>query len=276
MPADFLPPRKSLGQNFLQDPNIIRNIVGALALKEGDQVVEVGPGRGALTNELLAAPIDLTVIEFDRDLAQYWRQREHAADCVANLKVIEGDVLDVDFTEALATEAESKAEAEPHRPVKLVGNLPYHISSPILLHLREHAALFERAVVMLQKEVVDRLAASPGSKTYGRLSVVLQQAFAVTSLFDVSKGAFFPPPKVTSAVAELVPHNAHPLNDTDAFSDLVKTAFSQRRKTLRNNVKNTPYLAQLEALKVDLTRRAETLSVDEFVALANHLTATTN
>ena len=253
----FHAPRKSLGQNFLQDPNIVRKIVGAVGATPNDVVLEIGPGRGALTELLIDSGCQLHLVEFDRDLVEYWQER---AGGNRKLKVHGGDILNFDF---------KTLGLQPGQKLKIVGNLPYNISSPILIHLLDYTHLIERAIIMLQKEVIDRLVASPNNKTFGRLSVVIQQSFDVTALFNVPNTAFFPPPKVTSSVAQLLPHSRHTVSNQAVFSDLVKTAFSQRRKTLRNNVKKSPYQDTLENSSIDLGRRAETLSVAEFVAPAN-------
>ena len=257
MSHTFNAPRKSLGQNFLQDPNIIRKIVGAVGITANDVVVEIGPGRGALTDLLIDTGCRLHLIEFDRDLVSYWQDR---ASTLKRLSVHGGDVLQFDFS-SLALSLGQK--------VKVVGNLPYNISSPILIRMLEHTSLIDRLVIMLQKEVIDRLEAQPNTKIYGRLSVVLQQAFDIHALFTVPNTAFFPPPKVTSAVAQLIPHTRFNIRDQHVFADLVKTAFAQRRKTLRNNFKKSPYQSTLDNSEIDLGRRAETLSVLEFVELAN-------
>lgn len=257
MNSTFNAPRKSLGQNFLQDPNIVRKIINALGLRADDIVLEIGPGRGALTEHLLDAGVRLHLVEFDRDLVAYWQERaaEHP-----QLTVHSADILNFDFAELDLT---------PGQQIKVVGNLPYNISSPILILLLDYAYLLERVVIMLQKEVIDRLSAHEGNKQFGRLTVMVQQTFNVDALFNVPNTAFFPPPKVVSSVAELIPHTRLPLLNRKVFGELVKMAFAQRRKTLRNNFKLSPYWPQIEALELDLTRRAETVSVAEFVRWSN-------
>ncbi len=253
--SSFARPRKSLGQNFLQDPNIIRKIVSALNVQADDRVVEIGPGRGALTELLMPLAAELHLIEFDRDLAAYWR--EHPA---TNLVVHESDVLNFDFTE-LCEQA----------PIKVIGNLPYNISSPVLFQLLPHAAAITSQVVMLQKEVVERMAAAPGSKQYGRLSVMLQYRYNIEKLFIVPPTAFFPRPKVESAIARLQPKPQVEL-EARSLADLeylVKCAFSQRRKTLRNTLKPLLSSEQIEGLEIDPSLRAESLAVIQFVQLAN-------
>lgn len=257
----FNAPRKSLGQNFLQDPNIIRKIVNALGIKPGDTVLEIGPGRGALTELLLESGCNLHLVEFDRDLAKYWQQQ---AEEFPQLTVHSADILDFDFDEL---------QLEPDQRIKIVGNLPYNISSPILILLLDYVNIIERLVIMLQKEVIDRLSASEGSKQFGRLTVMVQQTFTVSALFGVPNTAFFPPPKVASAVAELIPHDQYPVNDRVVFGALVKMAFAQRRKTLRNNFKLSDHWPLLESTDFDFARRAETVSVEEFVEWSNRISA---
>ncbi len=259
MNSSFNAPRKSLGQNFLQDPNIVRKIINALGLRADDVVLEIGPGRGALTEHLLEAGCRLHLVEFDRDLVAYWQER--AAE-YPQLTVHAGDILNFDFAELDLT---------PGQQIKVVGNLPYNISSPILILLLDYTHLLERVVIMLQKEVIDRLSAHEGNKQFGRLTVMVQQAFNVDALFNVPNTAFFPPPKVVSSVAELIPHTRLPVVSRKVFGELVKMAFAQRRKTLRNNFKLSQYWPQIEALDIDLTRRAETVSVAEFVGWSNAL-----
>lgn len=259
----FAAPRKSLGQNFLQDPNIIRKIVASLNIKKDDVVVEIGPGRGALTELMLPLAQHLHLVEFDRDLARYWRER---ADENAGLVVHEHDVLKFDLQEVLTT---------TERRIKVIGNLPYNISSPVLFHLMQFAARIDFQVVMLQKEVVDRMSSNSGNKQYGRLSVMLQYRYQIENLFTVPASAFFPPPKVESAIARLTPKRAieRPVNNLVDFEHIVKQAFSQRRKTLRNTLKGHLSAEQIESVGVSPQARAEVLSVDNFVDLTNLYTA---
>ncbi len=251
------PPKKQLGQHFLADRHYIDRIVMAVNPKEGDFLVEIGPGQGAITLPLLRQHPRLTVIEFDRDLIA---PLTAAAAPLGELTIVHRDVLQVDFTE-LAGEGK----------LRLVGNLPYNISSPILFHALDHAAAISDMTFMLQKEVVDRMAAAPGSKVYGRLSVMLQAWCEVTSLFVVPPGAFRPPPKVDSAVARLVPRDPAKvgIEDPQRFAAVVKAAFGQRRKTLRNALDGVCCPAQFEAAGVRSDARAEQLEVADFIALAN-------
>ena len=256
-PVFTAPAKKQLGQHFLADRHYIDKIVMAVNPKDGDRLVEIGPGQGAITLPLLRVHPTLTVIEFDRDLIA---PLTAAAEPLGDLTIVQGDVLRVDFTALAAGE-----------PIRLVGNLPYNISSPILFHALEHAAVIRDMHFMLQKEVVDRMAAGPGSKVYGRLSVMLQAYCQVTSLFVVPPGAFRPPPKVDSAVVRLVPRDPATINihDHKRFAEVVKAAFGQRRKTLRNALNNVVSAEQFVAAGVRPDARAEQLDVAEFIALAN-------
>lgn len=246
--------RKRFGQHFLTDDGIIDAIVRAIRPQPGDALVEIGPGLGALTGPLLEHCQPLTVIELDRDLAAKLRRRP-------GLEVIEADVLTVDFA-ALA-----KAKA---RPLRVVGNLPYNISTPILFHLLGAAAHVEDQHFMLQKEVVDRMAAAPGSKVYGRLSVMLQWRYDIESLVEVPPESFDPPPRVDSAVVRMVPWPEPAVLDLPRFEALVASAFSQRRKLLRHSLGKW-LEAQGFTGAFDLQRRAEEVPVAEFVALARSL-----
>ena len=261
----FAPPRKSLGQNFLQDPNIINKIVAALNVQSDDTIIEIGPGRGALTELILPLAGQLHLVEFDRDLVRYW---QHRSEALTNLSVHAHDVLKFDFTQIT-----HKANG----PIKIIGNLPYNISSPVLFHLIQYAGSLKAQVVMLQKEVIERMVAAPGNKQYGRMSVVLQQRYAIEHLFNVPAKAFYPAPKVESAIARLTPlaKNAlYTVADQTDFVFLVKQAFSQRRKTLRNTLKGFVDFEQMEALDIDPSARAETLSVEDFCQLADCYTNT--
>lgn len=243
--------RKRFGQHFLTDTGVIDAIVRAIDPRPGDAMVEIGPGLAAMTQPLVERLGRLTVIELDRDLAQRLRQHPH-------LTVIESDVLKVDFANAL-----------PER-LRVVGNLPYNISSPILFHLLPFAHRVIDQHFMLQKEVVDRMAAQPGTKDYGRLSVMLQWRYDVEALFDVPPEAFDPPPCVMSAIVRMTPHAAPSITDPSLLEALVQVAFSQRRKLLRHSLGRW-LQAQGYAGDFDLQRRAEEVPVAEFVALAQSL-----
>lgn len=258
------PAKKHLGQHFLHERGIIDKIVQAVDPKPGDRLVEIGPGQGAITFPLLDRHGELTVIEFDRDLIFPLTE---AARAHGTLEVIHRDVLTVDFS------AIARNSGSGDGQIRLVGNLPYNLSSPILFHALDHAAAIRDMVFMLQKEVVDRMAAGPGSKVYGRLGVMLQAYCQVTALFDVPPGAFRPPPKVDSAVVRLVPRAADTIGiaDPQVFSSVVRDAFGQRRKTLRNALSNLCDAAAIEAAGVRPDARAEQIEVADFVRLANSL-----
>ncbi|MFT3761850.1 MAG: 16S rRNA (adenine(1518)-N(6)/adenine(1519)-N(6))-dimethyltransferase RsmA [Pseudoxanthomonas sp.] len=250
--------KKSLGQHFLHERGFIDRIVLAVDPQPGDRLVEIGPGQGAITFPLLDRHGELTVIEFDRDLIFPLTE---AARAHGTLEVIHRDVLQVDFGKL----------ASDGRKLRLVGNLPYNLSSPILFHALEHANAIVDMHFMLQKEVVDRMAAGPGSKVYGRLSVMLQAYCKVTPLFTVPPGAFRPPPKVDSAVVRLVPKPAEEIGvkDPARFAEIVRAAFGQRRKTLRNALSGVCAAEQIEAAGLRPDARAEQIEVAGFVALAN-------
>ncbi len=258
------PAKKHLGQNFLHERGVIDKIVQAVNPQPGDRIVEIGPGQGALTFPLLKKHGELTAIEFDRDLHAPLQAaaREHGT-----LRLIEGDVLGVDFSVLAAELGVEK--------IRLVGNLPYNLSSPILFHALDHAAAIRDMHFMLQKEVVERMAAGPGSKVFGRLSVMLQAYCMVTPLFIVPPGAFRPAPKVDSAVVRLVPKPADQIEVADhrSFANVVRAAFGQRRKTLRNALNGVADAAQIEAAGLRPDARAEQVEVAGFVRLANLLSA---
>jgi 16S rRNA (adenine1518-N6/adenine1519-N6)-dimethyltransferase len=256
------PPKKNLGQHFLADPRYVDQIVMAVNPKPGDRLVEIGPGQGAITFPLLRKHGEMTVIEFDRDLITPLME---ASEGVGRLTIIHKDVLQVDFSRLAGDEG----------PLRLVGNLPYNISSPILFHALEHAGAVRDMHFMLQKEVVDRMAADPGSKVFGRLSVMLQAYCRVESLFDVPPEAFRPPPKVDSSVVRLIPKAPHEIGIADPalFERVVRDAFGQRRKTLRNALQQVCSGADIEAAGLRPDARAEQLEVAEFVRLAAHLGA---
>ncbi|MEW5771830.1 MAG: 16S rRNA (adenine(1518)-N(6)/adenine(1519)-N(6))-dimethyltransferase RsmA [Pseudomonadota bacterium] len=250
--------KKHLGQHFLVDPHYIARIVAAIRPETDDLMVEIGPGPGALTHPLAGVLHHLHVVEFDRDMVARL-QAEFPAE---RLTIHQADALAFDFG-ALGG------------GLRVVGNLPYNISSPLLFHLAEYATDIRDMVFMLQKEVVDRMAAAPDTPDYGRLSVMLQARFAVTRLFIVPPGAFRPPPKVDSAIVRLLPLPAEavPYTHHKTFAEVVARAFGQRRKTLRNTLKGLVDDATFAAVGIDPARRGETLSVAEFAALANRLHA---
>ena len=245
-------PRKRFGQHFLADASVLDAIVREIDPRPGQALVEIGPGLGALTDPLVARAGRLTVVELDRDLAARLRQRPE-------LTVVEADVLRVDFG-ALADRL-----AAPK--LRIVGNLPYNISSPILFHLLDAVDRVEDQHFMLQKEVVDRMAAAPGGRDYGRLSVMLQWRYVIEPLLDVPPAAFDPPPKVDSAVVRMVPRPADAAIDRVRLGELVTVAFSQRRKILRHTLGRW-IEANAPGTAFDLQRRAEEVPVAEYLALA--------
>jgi len=251
------PAKKRLGQHFLTDSYIIDRIVQAIDPQPGQQLVEIGPGQGALSLPLLRAHGCLTAIEFDRDLIAPLTAQTAG---LGHLHLIQDDVLNVDLSQ-LAGE----------KPLRLLGNLPYNVSTPILFHALKHAAVISDMTFMLQKEVVQRMAANPGSKIYGRLSVMLQAYCEVRALFDVPPQAFSPPPKVDSAVVRLVPRdstNSLGIKNPLRFAQIVKAAFAQRRKTLRNALSQICSSQQMACAAVPEQARAEQLAVADFVRLA--------
>ncbi|WP_310451619.1 16S rRNA (adenine(1518)-N(6)/adenine(1519)-N(6))-dimethyltransferase RsmA [Sulfuritalea sp.] len=266
--------RKRFGQNFLVSDGVIRKIVEAIAPRAGDTVVEIGPGLGALTEPLLERIDHLHVVEIDRDLIARLRQRFPPE----RLTIHQGDALEFDFGTLKAA-----------GPLKIVGNLPYNISSPLLFHLVPFAPLVYDMHFMLQKEVVDRMVAEPGSKDFGRLSVMLQYRYHMERLFIVPPGAFNPPPKVDSAIVRMIPVDFSrvgagslcvpgiPLRgqvtatDPALFAKVVTAAFSQRRKMLRNTLREFISEADLAALGITPTARAEDIAVADYVRLANTL-----
>ena len=258
------PAKKHLGQNFLHDHGVIDKIVQAIAPRPGDVIVEIGPGQGALTFPLLKKHGEITAIEFDRDLHA---PLQAAAQAHGVLHLIEGDVLGVDFTALAAARGDAQGQ------IRLAGNLPYNLSSPILFHALDHAAAIRDMHFMLQKEVVERMAAGPGSKVYGRLSVMLQAYCTVTPLFVVPPGAFRPAPKVDSAVVRLTPLPAQQLPDVDfgVIGNIVRAAFGQRRKTLANALSKVMDANTIAAAGVDPRARAEQLQPSDFVALAKQI-----
>ena len=248
--------RKRFGQNFLTDTSIIDRIVHAMRLKPDDSVVEVGPGLGALTLPLINALDELIVIEIDRDLIARLRDRQ-----LAGLHVHEGDALAVDYTTLVSD-----------KPLRLVGNLPYNIGTPLLLRWLDMHASIQDIHVMLQKEVVDRLHATPGNRAFGRLSVLLQSVFTIEPLFTVPPTAFAPAPKVKSAVVRLKPLPDPPSTaELAALQRATRLAFANKRKTLRNNLRAVLDTSDIQALNIDPGARAETLDLGDFQRLATRL-----
>ena len=253
-------PRKRFGQNFLHDHNVINNIISTIQAKPGEHWVEIGPGKGALTEPLLKKGLRLEVVELDRDLVvlltNMFRQYSH-------LQIHSTDALKFDFS----------ALAEDNEKLRIIGNLPYNISTPLMFHLLDSAYCIDDMHFMLQKEVVDRICAAPGSKKYGRLSVMMQYYCDTELLFVVPPESFEPAPKVMSAIVRLVPHQQPPVqvNDMDMLNRVVTQAFSQRRKTLRNSLKKLIDENAIIALNIDPALRAEALSLNDFAKLSNLL-----
>jgi 16S rRNA (adenine1518-N6/adenine1519-N6)-dimethyltransferase len=249
--------RKRFGQHFLTDLGVIDAIVRAIAPQTDDVVVEIGPGQGAITSALAAAAAHLHCVELDRDLARSLRDRYGE---VSNVSIHEADALEFDYC--------SIGDS-----LRVVGNLPYNISTPLLFHLLDNRQCIADMHFMLQKEVVDRMAAVPGSKAYGRLGIMLGCYLEVESLFDVGPGSFEPPPAVMSSVVRLrpLPEGTHRVDDEDVLRRTVATAFSHRRKTLRNALKPVVNETELEDLGIDPGARPETLPIADYVSLANHV-----
>jgi 16S rRNA (adenine1518-N6/adenine1519-N6)-dimethyltransferase len=250
--------RKRFGQHFLTDGAIIDSIVDAIDPQAGDPMVEIGPGLAALTQPLVERLGRLHVIELDRDLAVRLREHPH-------LNVIESDVLRVDFTQLAADLQVPK--------LRVVGNLPYNISSPILFHLLEHVAVIQDQHFMLQKEVIDRMVAKPSSGDYSRLSVMLQWRYDMENVLFVPPESFDPPPRVDSAVVRMVPIAEPPQIDVQLMEDMVKVAFSQRRKLLRHTLGRWLEARHFTG-QFDVQRRAEEVPVAEYVALVQSLSTT--
>ena len=255
--------RKRFGQNFLHDQNVIDKIIRSINPKTTQNIVEIGPGQGALTYPLLEKLGQLSAVEIDRDLIQILNQHSPQ---YGKLTIHEGDALKFDFNQLFEDEKDST-----ENKLRLVGNLPYNISTPIIFHLLEYIDIIADMHFMLQKEVVQRMAAEPDSKTYGRLTVMLQWFYDVDYLFDIPPSAFNPPPKVTSSLVRLTP-KAEPLtklNSSVQFSKLVNRVFQQRRKTLRNTLKGYLSADEIQALGIAPTARAETLSLIDFANISN-------
>ena len=251
--------RKRFGQNFLHDVAVIERIVRAIAPKAEDAGVEIGPGLGALTEELLERVPTLQALELDRDLVPILRTKFFN---YPGFRIHEGDALQFDF-----------GRLYDGRPLRVVGNLPYNISTPLIFRLLAQAELIGDMHFMLQKEVVDRLAASPGNKDWGRLSIMTQYRCQVQPLFKVGPGAFKPAPKVDSAIVRLIPHRElpHPAKDEKVLATVVRTAFNARRKTLRKGLESLVTDEQWQDIALDNRLRPEQLSLADFVALADML-----
>mgnify|MGYP000411479326 CR=1 FL=1 len=257
--------RKRFGQNFLTDGGVVSGIVRALAPDPNMHLIEIGPGLGALTLPLLGQVNHLDVLEIDRDLISYWQDQKQAHS-LTGLNIIEGDALEFDFV------SWAKQGKDAKRRTCIIGNLPYNISTPILFHLLEHVAVIEDQHFMLQKEVIDRMVASPATSDYGRLSVMLQWRYAMENVLFVPPESFDPPPRVDSAVVRMVPHTAPAPIEPKLLEKLVQVAFSQRRKLLRHTL--GAWLTERNfGGTFDVQRRAEEVPVEEYLNLAMALNA---
>ena len=252
--------RKRFGQNFLHDPGVIERIVRAIHPKPEDTLVEIGPGLGAITEEVLAVNPKLQVVELDRDLIPVLRTKFFN---YPEFRIHEADALTFDFGQLV----------EPGQRLRIIGNLPYNISTPLIFHLLAHAGTVQDMHFMLQKEVVQRLAAVPGDNNYGRLGIMAQYFCKVQPLFEVGPGAFRPAPKVDSAIVRLVPHETlpHPTRDLATLQSVVRTAFNARRKTLRKALGSLVTVPQLQSLGINDGLRPENLSLADYVAIADLL-----
>ncbi len=255
--------RKRFGQNFLHDPGVIQRILRAINPKPGQQIVEIGPGQGALTESLLNGAESLDVVELDRDLIPILKLRFGLN---PEFRIHNADALAFDFSQLGLTE-------DGANPLRIVGNLPYNISTPLLFHLLTFNERIADMHFMLQKEVVQRMAAGPDDKHYGRLGIMIQYYCKVDYLFDVGPGAFNPPPKVDSAIVRLTPYKELPVpcQSVKTLEHVVRTTFNQRRKTLRNTLKNDVSEQELIDLGIEPTLRPERLGLDSFVKIADYI-----
>jgi 16S rRNA (adenine1518-N6/adenine1519-N6)-dimethyltransferase len=252
--------RKRFGQNFLHDQSVIGHIIASLGTRPDQHWVEIGPGQGALTGPLLQAGVHLDVVELDRDLVALLKKKFAGRE---NFEIHSADALKFDFSTLI----------RDGKRLRVVGNLPYNISTPLMFHLLDSAHYIEDMHFMLQKEVVDRLCAEPGNKQYGRLSIMMQYYCETEHLFDVPPESFDPAPKVMSSIVRLTPHRQPPVQveNIDNLNRIVTQAFSQRRKTLRNSLKNLIPDNALEAVSIDPKLRAENLTLQDFAKLSNLL-----
>jgi 16S rRNA (adenine1518-N6/adenine1519-N6)-dimethyltransferase len=252
-------PRKRFGQHFLSSPEVIEQIVAAIAPNENEIIVEIGPGQAAITGPLAELSTELHAIEFDRDLAGSLEKRFASDDQVT---IHQADALNFNFSQL-------------GQKLRIVGNLPYNISTPLLFHLLDYKGCIADAHFMLQKEVVDRMCASPGSKSFGRLTVMLGCQMEMVPLFDVPPDAFSPPPRVMSSVIRMrpIPKPGNQIKDTELLASIVRSAFSRRRKTLRNALQGVAGIDALVAVDIDPGVRPEQVPIRDWVALANHIAA---
>lgn len=254
------PLRKRFGQHLLTNPNTITSIVKAIHPKKEDRLVEIGPGRGAITIPILKNVGNLLAIEIDRDIAK--EVTEQCKD-IGELTIHQGDVLNFDFNRLASADI----------PIRLFGNLPYNISTPLLFHLLKFSNLISDMHFMLQKEVVDRITATAGDTNYSRLSIMLQCSYKVESLFDISPNDFLPPPKVNSSFMRLIPDDEYfkKIKNHSVFSKLVETAFQQRRKTIKNSLSKIATEEQLIKANIQLNQRPQEVSIAQYIELSNQL-----
>ena len=250
--------RRRFGQNFLHDENVIRKIVDSISAVEGDHLLEIGPGLGALTKELAKTGATIHCVELDADLAKSLRTEFQEYD---SIKIIEGDALKFDLS-SIATEK---------RPLRVIGNLPYNISTPIIFHLLKNSELIRDMTFMLQLEVIQRMVSKVGKRNYGRLSLMVQYYCEVEHLFNVASSAFSPKPKVVSALARLKPHNSTSIRakDSDCLQTVIRTAFNQRRKTLRNSLRTIIPEALLDRIAINKNLRPQDITLNEYVEISN-------
>lgn len=253
--------KKRFGQNFLNNDAIISQIVDAINPEPGENLIEIGPGLGALTEPVIERAGDISVVELDRDLAHRLRHHPFLA---KHLTIYEEDALKFDFGQLMKDE----------QPLRIFGNLPYNISTPLIFHLLSFKDKVKDMHFMLQKEVVERMASGHNSKAFGRLSIMTQYQCQVMPVMEIGPEAFTPPPKVDSAIVRLIPHKTikNPVKDLSALNQVCLTAFNQRRKTIRNSFKKLISAEQLISLDIDPTIRPENLSLDNFITLANFVT----
>ncbi|MBU2894156.1 16S rRNA (adenine(1518)-N(6)/adenine(1519)-N(6))-dimethyltransferase RsmA [Colwellia sp. D2M02] len=253
--------KKRFGQNFLHNDAVISDIIDAINPEPGENLIEIGPGLGALTEPVIERAKKLSVVELDRDLAHRLRHHPFLA---PHLTIYETDALKFDFAQ-LASE---------DKPLRIFGNLPYNISTPLIFHLLTFKSQVKDMHFMLQKEVVQRMAAGPDCKAYGRLSIMTQYQCQVLPVMEIGPEAFKPAPKVDSAIVRLIPHKEikNPVKDIAALNTVCLAAFNQRRKTIRNSFKNLISVEQLENLNIDANLRPENLSIDDYITLANFIT----
>ena len=251
-------PRRRFGQNFLHDQNVIQRIVASIAPTSEDHLVEIGPGRGALTRPLATSSAQLDCIELDRDLAGFL-EAQFAGE--SNVRIYQQDMLKFDLNQLTSSESS----------LRIVGNLPYNISTPVLFHLLKSHRLISDMTFMLQLEVVQRMAAKVGNKHYGRLGLTLQYFCGIEHLFNVPSAAFSPKPKVVSAIVRLTPHRQFPViaSDVECLQTVIRTAFNQRRKTLKNSLKAIISEEALNALPIDSSLRPENLDLDDYVLISD-------